>query len=119
MCIARVAMGIVPCMGNYKVPEDPLGEVRAIGGDSGARDDWKEDFLHSRDRRPSDKAPADPMSMFATKDLMGMFATKLENLGGIDASRIEAILRGAEATDDEFESIRYACNDLMRALKDE
>ena len=93
-----------------KVPENPAREERAIAGDRELSDDWKEVFLHSRNRRPPDEAAA---------ALMGMFATELENLSGIDASRIEAILRGAEATDDEVETIGYACIELMRALRDE
>ena len=109
--MVHVAMGIVPCMGeDEKVPENPAREERAIAGDRELSDDWKEVFLHSRDRRPADKA---------TAALMGMFATELENLCGIDASRTGAILRGAEATDDEVERIGYACIEMMRALKDE
>ena len=107
--MVHVAMGIVPCMGeDDKVPENRAHEERAIAGGRELSDDWKEVFLHSRDRRPADEAAA---------ALMGMLATELQNLSGIDASRIEAILRGAEATDDEVETIGYVCIELMRALQ--
>jgi hypothetical protein len=102
--------GILPRVGDDdKVPEKPAREERGTEGGSDASDDWKEVFLHSRDRPPDE----------ATAALMGRFATDLQNLTGIDASRIKAILRGAEATDDEVERIGYACIELMRALRDE
>jgi hypothetical protein len=44
--------------------------------------------------------------------------TELENLGGISASRIEAILRGEAAASGELEEIGYARVELLRVLKE-
>jgi hypothetical protein len=50
--------------------------------------------------------------------LLSDMVTELENLGGISAARIEAILRGEAVTSGELEEIGYACVELLRALKE-
>jgi len=101
-------------------PPDENGEVRVIcpgcltlGEERGIADDASETSEVAGPGAIAGQGWADK----ATAALMGMFATELENLGGIDASRIEAILRGAEPTDVEVERIGYACIELMRALQ--
>jgi len=100
------------------VPPDENGEVKVIcpgcvtlGEERGIADDASETAEVAGPRAIAGHGPADKAT------LMGMFATELENLGGIDASRIQAILRGWEATDDEVERIGYACIEVMRALQ--
>ena len=102
------------------VPPDENGEAKVIcpgcvtlGEERGIADDASETAEVAGPGAIAGQGPADK----ATAALMGMFATELENLGGIDASRIKAILRGAEATDDEVERIGYACIEVMRALQ--
>ena len=83
-----------------------------------ASDDWIETFLHSRDRRPSDKVASGPSGMVIGR--LRDMATELEELGGISASRVETIVRGGEeATSGELEELGYLFVELMRALKDE
>jgi len=110
-------VGIVPNMmsDHDKLPENPLGGVRASGGDSLAREGWREVFLHSRDPRPSVKAAA-ALSDIMTALLSDM-VTELENLGGISAPRVQAILHGEAATSGELEEIGYVCVELIRELK--
>jgi hypothetical protein len=81
-------------------------------------DDWKEAFLHSRDRRPPDETAAALSDMLTLR--MGGILSQLEDLGGISGYRMEAIVCGEEEpTNGELEVIGYACVELMRALKDE
>ena len=81
-------------------------------------DDWKEAFLHSRDRRATEEAAAALSDMLTVR--LGAILTGLEDLGGIRGYRIAAIMCGEEEpTDGELEVIGYACVELMRALKDE
>ena len=119
MGIVHAAMGIVPRMGDDdKLPETPAGEERAIEGGTDVSHDWKKVFLHSRDRRPPDEAAAALSEMLTVR--MGGILRQLENLGGISAYRIEAIVCDEEEpTNSELEEIGYACVELLRALKDE
>jgi len=79
-------------------------------------DDWKEAFLHSRDRRPPNAAVLSDMLTVR----LGAILTQLENLGGVSSYRIAAIVCGEEEpTNGELEEIGYACVELLRGLKDE
>ena len=112
----RVVMGMVSSMSeDDKAPPDPLAEVRPVAGDRNPRDEWREVFLHSRDRRPSDKAAAALSDMMTA--LLSDMVTELENLGGVSAPRVQAILHGEAATNNELEEIGYVCVELIRALK--
>ena len=102
---------------NDKVPPDRLAEVRPIAGDRNARDEWREVFLQSRDVCLSDKTAA-AMSDLMTALLSDM-VTELEDLGGISAPRVQAILHGEAATNAELEEIGYVCVELIHALKQE
>ena len=99
-------------------PENPLGGEWTVAGDGNASVDWIKTFVHSRDRRASDKV-ASGLSGTLIGRLKDM-ATELEELGGISASRVETIVRGGEeATNGELEELGYLFVELMRALKDE
>jgi hypothetical protein len=79
-------------------------------------DDWKEAFLHSRDRRPPDEAAAALSDILTVR--MGGILRQLENLGGVSGYRIQAIVCDEEEpTNGELEEIGYACVQLLRALK--
>ena len=49
--------------------------------------------------------------------LLSDMVTELEDLGGISAPRVQAILHGEAATYGELEEIGYVCVELIRALK--
>ena len=97
------------------VREQRLGQERVAAGDSDVSGDWRESFTHSRDQGLTDTAAAALGDMVAA--LLGDMVTQFENLGGLNADRVEAILSGEEATNGELEELGYACVELMRALR--
>ena len=98
--------------------QDKVPETGGRGiADKRTNVDWKEVFLHSRDRPPSAKAGALVGDMVT--ELASDMVTELggEGLGGISPSRLEAILGGEDPTNDELEEVGYVFIELMRDLK--
>jgi len=106
------------------------GQERAIMGDGDAPGRGLAAIGQSHDADLRDKA-ADLRDMVSAH-LSGMVTallsdvvtallsdrvTELEELGGITASRVEAIGRGEEPTNGELEELGYVFVELMRALR--
>jgi len=108
------------------------GQARAVAGEGDATGKLVAATAQSGDADLRDKA-ADLRDMVSVH-LSGMVTAllrdmvtallsdrvnELEELGGINVSRVEAIGRGEEPTNGELEELGYVFVELMRALKDE
>ena len=99
-------------------------QQRVHSGDSDATGKGAWDISESQDADLRDKVTADlrvrvtALVSDMVTALVSDMVTELENLGGISASRVEAIASGEDATNGELEELGYALVTLIRALKD-
>jgi hypothetical protein len=98
-------------------------QERAIAGDGDATDKATTAIAQSDDADVRDKVAAELCGRVTAlisdmvTGLVSDVVTDLEELGGMSASRVEAIARGEEPTNGELEELGYVFVELMRAFK--